>query len=746
MRSINTRMDDISQEQITRLNEEIAKLTGNFSAYGRQQQQAANQSRSNAKKQLESMMSNARRYDHAMSRSIQNVEDYTRSFETAVTQLSNVFVGGAIVGAMVQRMSQLTKTYQSLTEIGQSFGGSMFQMIQRAGEAGLSLDDFASISKEHNVTITSTNGAYWQMQKQLRRNIAANGLYGMTVEQLNEFMLGHMEVSRRNGSAESKSSTQVVNEMADLALTTTALATASDKTRMEIAKLADEAMSSALSIAQIKNTPEAIRGTVDKSVREATAGFAAMQGEAGSFFSTFFNETLGSMSSLTSGGQTMIDAGMGGLASEMDGLAMKFKSGQGTLEDQINMQNSFKKQVEANLPMLQAQAAAGNDSAAQLIKMASAVKFTTAAEIEKSKEEAKNKDRFTALFSSIESVFADLKGTFISNFLKSFNEAFKGFGKITETPAYEALIKFMTEVGTQLGSWLGTALNQANLTKLANGLIDVVKGLWAFSTWLITNPVIPAVMGLLTGVAWVTGMVVGALDALNKAAGIFGVNLYKVGGVILGILGVMNMFKKLKGMVTGTMSVRAGVVNVTGGAGMGGGARGRARDRIRGRGGRMGGLGNAVGGMGGIVKGVGIGMAGGLAGDYAQGKADEMKDGIGKTAMGTLGKAASWGATGAMVGSIIPGLGTLAGGLIGAGLGGASGLYDSLSSPKEPTEVEEEEKPAKAPPTEVDKSKLVLDEMQKQTEAMNRMVAVLANKIDTGNRLLQKIEISTQQL
>ena len=87
----------------------------------------------------------------------------------------------------------------------------------------------------------------------------------------------------------------------------------------------------------------------------------------------------------------------------------------------------------------------------------------------------------------------------------------------------------------------------------------------------------------------------------------------------------------------------------------------------------MGGFGKALAG-----KGMGIGIVGGLAGaglEYGRSQMDDPNSGGGK-ALGVGAKALEWGATGAMLGSIIPGLGTAAGGVIGGILGAGVGAYD----------------------------------------------------------------------
>lgn len=98
-------------------------------------------------------------------------------------------------------------------------------------------------------------------------------------------------------------------------------------------------------------------------------------------------------------------------------------------------------------------------------------------------------------------------------------------------------------------------------------------------------------------------------------------------------------------------------------------------------GGKFGKFGSTKGGMSlgksatkGLKVGGGLGIAA-LGLDIGRNFMDDPDSGGGK-ALGVLGNAAEWASYGAMLGSIIPGLGTVAGGLIGGAAGGIKGMFD----------------------------------------------------------------------
>jgi hypothetical protein len=90
-----------------------------------------------------------------------------------------------------------------------------------------------------------------------------------------------------------------------------------------------------------------------------------------------------------------------------------------------------------------------------------------------------------------------------------------------------------------------------------------------------------------------------------------------------------------------------------------------------------------VGGVGKLAKGLGIGAVGALAGEGIQMGGDKLKEaGYEKTgkAVGVAGTATKYAGYGAMIGSVVPGVGTAIGAGIGGVLGAGKGVYDQYYS------------------------------------------------------------------
>ena len=102
-----------------------------------------------------------------------------------------------------------------------------------------------------------------------------------------------------------------------------------------------------------------------------------------------------------------------------------------------------------------------------------------------------------------------------------------------------------------------------------------------------------------------------------------------------------------------------------------------------------------IGGLGKLAKGVGIGAIAGLAGEGLQMGGDKLKEaGYEQTgkAVGVAGTATKYAGYGAMIGSVVPGVGTAIGAGVGGLIGAGKGVYDNYfsGSPKTSAEPNEE--------------------------------------------------------
>lgn len=807
---------EFTHEDSQRLADELARLSPALDSYVKSMMKREAQNNRDAKEDSKSrkrMEERVNTFNNKLWEANQTVGHFSEGVDRALGNLtkavlsplgSRAFMGIAVFTALFKAGENLNRTWRDMTEYGQTFGGSMFAMQQAANNAGLPLETFANLQKRHNVTISAMGNNFWAVNKQLRQNLRVSGMYGMSMEQLGDFTGKYMEAARQNGTLQGRSTKDLTKDMQGLALSTTALAKISDKTREQIADLATAATTSALAIGGLRSLPADIRGVVGKSATEIATGFAALPGEAGKYFSSTFGDSLAGMTSLTQGGQLAIDAGLSGLASEFQALSIRVRNGGGRgIDDVIHMNNRTMDMIEQNKKQLTVQALAGNQAAAQMLEMYGKMKRLNKAEYEKAMEQAKKTEAVTAFFASIGEIFAGLKAAFGSGFMKGFKKAFKGIEDLAGSPMWKNIEKTLEAFGERFGTLLGTLLTEANINRMINGFESIVTGMFNFfGAMAAAQPIWDVLSGTMKVLGGIVGAVGSVFSFLND---VVGGGLGKLVGGIIGAVVAFAAIKKLAGGLMGLfggflkkkVDINADVVNVNGGDG--GGSEG-AGGKGRGRGGRiansrlgrkfrglraaasrsrlgnlMRGVGGASGRVGLLGRGLGLGarVAGGLGvgllGMGLESGADKLSDnGWGKTAtgVGMAGKALSYGATGAMLGSFIPGLGTVVGGALGAGMGALSGYMD-YSSRNAPAKAPTAPKAAaaasvaataamasqypdptssvpQAPAT--DPNEKLIEEMKALRQAILRGNQQMGAKMDSANRLLSKIEVSTQSL
>jgi hypothetical protein len=225
----------------------------------------------------------------------------------------------------------------------------------------------------------------------------------------------------------------------------------------------------------------------------------------------------------------------------------------------------------------------------------------------------------------------------------------------------------------------------AKIEAFASTVGELVTGL---AGWIIDNP-IKSGIALLTAKLAPTLLSIGGMfwDTIKwfKNGMQLGMGFNSVASVGGGGGGITDMLPGGKKMGFGGKMMK-GLSNVFGGKNtmLGRGLRSATASSITGKGafgvaGKMGG-GMSLGKS--LLKGgkafTGLGAVS-LAADLGRGMMDDPNSDLGKT-IGIAGKAAEWASYGALLGSVVPGLGTAVGGAIGGVAGGIKGLFDEYFS------------------------------------------------------------------
>lgn len=630
------------------------------------------------------------------------LNELTKSASSASGLIGRMAMAGGLIGALsglINVGNKLTQTYREMVNQGSTFNGSLLSMAQRAAEAGMPLEDFASAVKKSGTSVRLLGEkGFADFHKTLRKSMMQHGMYGMTTEQLTDFSAKYLETSRRAGLVSQKNSSALMKNFVELSGTTSALSGITGKARDEIAALAESALQGSMAMARIKEMGDKQGMEMNKQLQEAVATMSAQSGQAGDFFANALSETFGmnNRAEFSTQGQTLINAGMSNLASSLSAL-----SASPSVEGSIDYMEEFRREVGRNLPMLRVLAMSGNESAKQLVQVHSQMAKMSKEELKAARKRAETQDGITKLFTTFGTWWDQLVGSFKAGLLKGFQPLFDSVGDFTKNRAIQRFSKTVEEWGIYLGEALG------NLFKffIGGGLDDIgetIKG-WgaaiASIDWgkaIATTGAVFAGIGLLAGVQW--GIIAAGLAGLATLFGFLDpiltpiIGLMKefplaTGAAIAGFwllvkaMKAKALFDAIRGRKTGMMNVQAGVVNVNGGGGpgdmMGGGGKGKKgffgrMKNLYKRGGLKGiGRGLKGIGIGGLVKGGGRALAGGgllgagLEGlDYFMGdKAFTMKN-LGKSALGLGG-----GALGGILGSLGGPLGTAAGGVGGYAAG-----------------------------------------------------------------------------
>ena len=665
---------DVSREDIDKLTSAIQGMTGSLGRASASVESEKEKAKSSLRDTLGAYAKNSKDRARSLETTIFQTEDKLRLLtgtlrDTAMNMrrmMGGVF-GGAIVGLVLQKGSEMARTFSDMNEIGQNFGGSMLKMHQAAAAAGLPLSDFAELVKKNGEVMAKMGTEdFAKLAHNVRNVIEKQGMYGYSIDQINDQLGQYMQTSALYGTANLMQTKNSTGAMVELAMNTSILSDVTKKSREEITKLANEAMRTALALGGMNAIPVEMREATHKTMANVMAVFAAQQGEAGTIMTKFLGDTFGAgFSGLTEMGKTINGAGLGNLLSDMDVLAEKVKNNSATQEDAIKYSNEFKKSVEDNSQMLTTLAASGNAQAAQMLTAAAQMKYISAEEMAKAKQEVKQRAALTKLFGGFENALGNVITSIQTGFYKGIAPFLEGLGKLADGAGGW---DYFQKKAQSFGEWLGvfltntlTAENTRKFTDIMDSVFNVGKSLIVTLTGvgkllLVISPILASVAGgLMNIVSFVEKIgetIGGVVDSMLGT----GHKFQKGMGGILAALTILFGPKLVKGIMSSfiknffmsktmdrTIMARHVTVIGPGGeddfGGLGGGGGGKSgprkgfRERLKGAG----------RGIGGRLKGAGRGIGRGLG--HLKGRAGALA-GVGIGLFGLLGATSAFASTG----------------------------------------------------------------------------------------------------
>lgn len=173
-----------------------------------------------------------------MRQSTQTASYAVSSFAKAVERATGIAGLSGAAYEVIAMFRDMTRTYNKLSDLGQSFGGSMFEMQRQAGAAGVSLEEFArSIEKSSTVAAVMGSNSFGQMEKAVRNNLKEFGYYGMTLSQVDDAAGDLGETLRQTGFLTKQNSLSSSVAISGMITSANEFAVATGKSREEIMKI-----------------------------------------------------------------------------------------------------------------------------------------------------------------------------------------------------------------------------------------------------------------------------------------------------------------------------------------------------------------------------------------------------------------------------------------------------------------------------------------------------------------------------
>ena len=660
-------MVDYSSDDVQQLIDRMDRLIARF---GGQMQNTGNSNASNAAK-AESL-SLRQKFNSGLRTSVDALELLHGSASGASYALKLIGVGGAFgvaIDSMIRGFTHMTQTYSKLTDVGQNFGGSIFQMQKQAADSGMTLEEFGTQVIKSSTLVAQmgdshTKGAvaFTKYQMSVRDSLSEFGMFGMTLSQVNDAAADYAETQRVTGQWGKLNETERQRATSDFIKEVTDMAAATGKSREEIMKMVNQLERNPMAAAMAANLNKQQKKAYDSML----AGLSSLPGQSGKIAAEQMQELVQHQGRIweTQFGQSAIAHGQ----TQVNDVAMerynRMMRGEGWKNEDYGTEKALGESLVRAAPTISA-IDSGNPSLAP-----------GGAQLETLGTELQNLD---AEMKKIQERQADAKRRDDSGITQAMEMFESNFNKITAAfrdGLYGQIVKYLAPGTTDPAERMKAFAEGVEKTK------DIMSSLGEAVGFLFG-----IVVELTPAIKWVVGSVIslgeGIDNFLKKFMPGWAAALITVGTGVAAFMGI----KKLFGMLTGAMRIDARVVNVFarglgsgfGGGGGGGGSaaggwRNRAGSMYRTMGGNVGGSFSAAPSVGkGLLSSGGGMMLRGVAGGIVAAVADEAGKAlidampIGEEAKSQAKDALNWASTGATVGFAVGGpFGALAGAAIGA--------------------------------------------------------------------------------
>ena len=333
---------------------------------------------------------------------------------------------GGLLGGFAGYIDNTVSTFRTLSATGAAFGNDMMETRRSAAQMGLSLDEFAGLITNNASNLSALGGSVTlgaERFKKMNDNIKKSGDFaalknmGFTVEEVNEGMGDYIDLQRRMGTLQGKSTAELASGSADYLRQIDLLAKVTGKTREEAEKALREQAADA-----------AIRGMMNqfKEGSEELANFRTSLGiidEVGGAAGAAMKDLLDGMPSGPETAQFLNMMGDAGPAMQDalkqigDGadpqiLLNAMKSGGGELEKFANMDADARAQYIASLRDQQPAMAEFLDTATRMVDIGGR-------DLDAAEKEQNARDKTTDAFTTFEDAIRAARGIIQEAFVNS---------------------------------------------------------------------------------------------------------------------------------------------------------------------------------------------------------------------------------------------------------------------------------------------------------------------------------------
>ena len=235
--------------------------------------------------------------------------------ETGIKAFTDVLPGiGGALAPLASYADETIESFRGLSSVGASFGGSITEMRNASAGMGLSLSEMSDLFRSNASNLAALGGSVAQGAvrfAKMNKNLKATGDFkslmnmGFSVEQINEGMGSYIELQRRMGTLQNKSTQELAAGSADYLMQIDKLAKVTGKTREEAEAMLNEQAADSVArtlLSQFKegsvqyknlqtslalldevggSTAEALKGMLTGNPTEAAGQLLAVLGDAG---------------------------------------------------------------------------------------------------------------------------------------------------------------------------------------------------------------------------------------------------------------------------------------------------------------------------------------------------------------------------------------------------------------------------------------------------------------------------------